>query len=83
MRHPVNTAIMEQIGDDVSEMTTTQIAQELELPIDALGLKAFGDTPQPIEGNEILFTGYDILTHDELSEMLSTKRWEEYPDGPI
>jgi len=82
MSNQFNDIIAENIGDDVAELTTTQIAEELELPIDALGLKAFGDTPQPIEGNEILYTGYDIFTYDELSEQLCTKRLEEYPDGP-
>jgi|TARA_B110000263_G_C15102681_1_gene416053 hypothetical protein len=82
MSNTFNDIIMENIGDDVAELTTTQIAEELELPIDALGLKAFGDTPQPIEGNEILYTGMDIFTYDELSEQLCTKRLEEYPDGP-
>ena len=40
MSNQYNDIIMENIGDDVSELTTTQIAQELELPIDALGLEA-------------------------------------------
>ena len=82
MSHPVNDMILDQIGEDTCNLTTTELAKELDLPIDALGLKAFADTPPPSPGQEILFTGYDILTHDELSEMLSTKRWEEYPDGP-
>lgn len=82
MSNQYNDIIMENIGDDVSELTTTQIAQELELPIDALGMKAFGDTPPPSVGEEILFTGMDIFTYDELADKLCTKRLEEYPDGP-
>jgi hypothetical protein len=75
--------IMESIGDDVAELTTTQIADELGLAVDALTLKPFADTPPPSVGQEILFTGYDIYTYDELSEKLCTKRLEEWPDGPI
>ena len=82
MSHPVNDMILESIGDDVNEHTTTQIAEELGLAIDALSLKPFADTPTPEVGQEILFTGYDIFTWDELSEKLCTQRFEEWPDGP-
>ena len=47
MSHPVNDMIMESIGDDVAELTTTQIADELGLAVDALTLKPFADTPPP------------------------------------
>jgi len=83
MSHPVNTAIMEQIGDDVAELTTRQIAEELGLAVDALGLKGFADTPPPTVGQEILYTGYDIFTYDEIADKLCTQRFEEWPDGPI
>ena len=82
MSHPVNDMIMDQIGDDVAELTTTQIAEELGLAIDALGLKGYADTPPPSVGQEILYTGYSIYTHDELSEMVAQQRLEEWPDGP-
>ena len=82
MSHPVNDMIMDQIGDDVAELTTTQLAEELNLQVDALGLKAFADTPPPSVGQEILYTGYSIYTYDELSEMVATQRLEEWPDGP-
>jgi len=46
--------------------TTTQLANMLNLEIDALGTKGFADTETPVEGKEILYTGYDIITHSEL-----------------
>tara|TARA_A200000159_G_scaffold47660_1_gene43972 strand:- start:855 stop:1082 length:228 start_codon:yes stop_codon:yes gene_type:complete len=49
--------------------TTTQLAKMLRLEIDALGLKSFADTETPVQGKEILYTGYDIFTHSELQEM--------------
>ena len=49
--------------------TTTQLAKMLRLEIDALGMKGFADTETPVEGKEILYTGYDIFTHSELQEM--------------
>lgn len=82
MSHPVNDMIMEQIGDDVAELTTTQIAEELGLPIDALGMKGYADTPPPSAGEEILYSGYEILTYDEISDRLCTQRLNEWPDGP-
>ena len=51
--------------------TTTQLANMLGLEIDALGMKPFADTETPVEGKEILYTGYDIFTHSELQAMLN------------
>ena len=51
--------------------TTTQLANMLGFEIDSLGRKPFADTETPILGEEILYTGYDIFTHDELREMYS------------
>ena len=51
--------------------TTTQLANMLGLEIDALGMKPFADTETPVEGKEILYTGYDIFTHSELHAMLN------------
>jgi len=82
MSHPVNDMILDQIGDDICNLTTTELAKELDLPIDALGLKAYADTPEPSVGQEILYTGYDIFTHDELLDKVGTKRFEEWPDCP-
>ena len=66
------------------DMTTTDLANELDLPIDALGLKPFADTPiTPCEGNEILYTDMDIFTHDELVDKYVTHSMEQLPDGPM
>ena len=53
----------------MSFYTTTQLANLLKFPIDALGTKGFADTEAPVEGKEILYTGYDIITHAELERL--------------
>jgi hypothetical protein len=53
----------------MSFYTTTQLANLLNFPIDALGTKGFADTEAPAEGKEILYTGYDIITHSELERL--------------
>lgn len=50
-------------------LTTVELANLLSLEVDALGMKPFADTETPVEGKEILFTGYDIFTHSELLAM--------------
>lgn len=57
--------------------TTTQLANMLRLEIDALGMKPFADTETPVEGKEILYTGYDIFTHSELESMLQKEAMAE------
>lgn len=57
--------------------TTTQLANMLNLEIDALGTKGFADTETPVEGKEILYTGYDIFTHSELEAMLQKEAMAE------
>ena len=53
--------------------TTTQLANMLNLEIDALGTKGFADTETPVEGKEILYTGYDIITHAELERLYAVE----------
>jgi len=50
----------------MSFYTTTELANLLNFPIDALGTKGFADTEAPVEGKEILYSGYDIITYAEL-----------------
>ena len=60
-----------------TEMSTTELAEELGLEVDALSEKAFGDTPGTHDApNEILFTGYDIFTFDELVDMYVTAQFD-------
>lgn len=60
-----------------TEMSTTELAAELGLEVDALSEKAFGDTPGTHDApNEILFTGYDIFTFDELVDMYVTAQFD-------
>lgn len=50
-------------------LTTTDLANLLSLPVDALGMKPFADTEMPAVDKEILFTGSDIYTYSELMAM--------------
>ena len=50
-------------------LTTTDLANLLSLPVDALTLKPFADTEVPSVGKEILFSGYEIYTYSELMAM--------------
>ena len=60
-----------------TEMSTTELAAELGLEVDALSEKPFGDTPGSHQApNQILFTGYDIFTFDELVDMYITQEFE-------
>ena len=76
-----NEAIIDNLLARACDMTTTELANDLDLPIHALGLKPFADTPiTPCVGNEILFTDMDIFTHDELVDKHVQMMWEQYPE---
>jgi|TARA_R110000823_G_C15704047_1_gene476810 hypothetical protein len=68
--------IKEGLVDMALGMTTSELAESLGLKIDALTIKDFGDTSGACEGKEILFTGYDIISHDELCEMWADDCYE-------
>ena len=77
-----NEAILDNLLARACDMTTTELANDLDLPIDALGLKPFADTPiPPCVGNEILFTDMDILTHDELVDKHVQHMWEQHSEA--
>ena len=60
-----------------TEMSTTELAEELGLDVDALSEKPFGDTPGTHDApNEILFTGTDIFTFDDLVDMYVTAQFD-------
>jgi len=83
MSHQINDMILERHYEDGLEMSTQQLAKALDLDIDALGTKPFADCPYDgDENHKILFTGYDIFSHDELASKYANKCFEEGPDGP-
>jgi len=59
-------ALLESLQMDAMMLSTSELAEALGLDIDALTLKAFGDTGTPEVGREHLFTGFEIWTWDEL-----------------
>ena len=68
MSNMYNEAILERHYEDGLEMSTQELAKALELDVDALGTKSFADCE--FDGNldhKILYTGYDIFSHDELA----------------
>lgn len=74
MSHPVNTAILEQIGDDVAELTTDELVEELGLKPD-IGAQAMFP-------KDAIVVDDTIVTRDELEERVGTLRFIEWPDGP-
>ena len=61
-----------------TEMSTTELAEELGLEVDGLSEKPFGDTPGTHQApNQILFTGYDIFTFDELVDKYVAQEFEQ------
>lgn len=75
MSHPVNTAILEQIGEDVAELTTDALMAELGLTPD-IGAG-------PLFANDAVVISGSVVTRDELEDRVGTKRFEEWPDGPF
>jgi len=68
MSNMYNEAILERHFEDGLEMSTQELAKALDLDVDALGTKSFADCE--FDGNQdhkILFTGYDIFSHEELA----------------
>lgn len=72
----VTEQIKEGLFDMALGMSTKELADSLGLQIDALSTKDFGDTSGAEDGKEILFTGMDIFTHDELCEQ-QAEQWFE------
>lgn len=75
MSHPVNDMILDQIGDDVAELTTNELMFELGLKPD-IGAG-------PLFSKDSIVIDSVIVTRDELEERVGTKRFEEWPDGPF
>jgi len=77
MSNDINTQIMENIGEEVAELSTQELVKEL-----GLELLEDGGTSRVIQFDAVVVENV-IVTRDELEERLSTQRWEEYPDGPM
>ena len=74
MSHPVNEIIKENHFEDALELSSAELAVELNLKVDIMGKPAF-DTDAVVVKSV-------IITHDDLADMVANKRFEEGPDGP-
>ena len=83
MSHHGNENMLERLFEDSLELSTEQLAKALDLSIDALGTRSFPDCEYDGDPNhKILFTGYDIFSHEELASQYAEAQFEAYPDGP-
>ena len=82
MSHHGNEILLEGHFEDGLDMSTEQLAKALDLSIDALGTRSFPDCEY--DGNpehKILFTGYEIYSHEELAEMYANSQFETRETG--
>ena len=82
MSHHGNENMLERLFEDGLDMSTQELAKALELDVDALGTKSFADCEY--DGNpdhKILFTGYDIFSHEELATQYANSQFEKGPEG--
>ena len=82
MSHHSNEILLERHFEDGLELSTEQLAKALDLSIDALGTRSFPDCEY--DGNpehKILFTGYDIFSHEELASQYAEAQFENGPEG--
>ena len=77
MSNMYNEILLERFHEDALELSTEELAKELNKPIDALGTKSFADCTFDGDPNhKILYTGYDIFSHDELAVQLARQTFE-------
>jgi hypothetical protein len=77
-----NEILLEGLFEDGLELSTEQLAKALDLTVDALGTRSFPDCKFDGDVNhKILFTGYDIFSHDELAEMYANSQFETRETG--
>ena len=82
MSHHANEILLEGLFEDTLEMSTEQLAKALDLTVDALGTRSFPDCKFDGDNNhKILFTGYEIFSHEELAEMYANKQFETRETG--
>ena len=77
-----NEILLEGLFEDGLEMSTQELAKALDLDIDALGTRSFPDCTFDGDNNhKILFTGYEIYSHEELAEMYANSQFETRETG--
>ena len=82
MSHFHNEILLEGLFEDGLELSTEQLAKALDLTVDALGTRSFPDCEFDGDSNhKILFTGYDIFSHEELAEMYANRAFETMETG--
>ena len=82
MSHHSNEILLERHFEDGLELSTEQLAKALDLSIDALGTRSFPDCEFDGDNNhKILFTGYEIYSHEELAEMYANSQFETMETG--
>ncbi len=74
MSHPVNEIIKENHFEDALELSSAELAVELNLKVDIMG--------KPVFDTDAVVVKSVIITHDDLADMVANKRFEEGPDGP-
>ena len=74
MSHPANDMILDRIADDVAELSTDELVEELGLKPDIGAQAMFPKDAVVVEDV--------IVTRDELEERVGIKMFEEWPDGP-
>ena len=82
MSHHGNEILLEGHFEDGLDMSTEQLAKALDLSIDALGTRSFPDCKfDGAPNHKILFTGYEIYSHEELAEMYAISQFETRETG--
>lgn len=74
MSHHINEMMQEKHFEDALELSSAELAVELELVLDICG-KPYFDTDAVVVKNV-------LITHDDLAERVANKRFENGPDGP-
>ena len=74
MSHPVNTTILENHFEDALELSSAELAVELNLKVDITG--------KPVFNTDAVVVKNVVITHDDLADMVANKRFDEGPDGP-
>ena len=74
MSHLGNTTILERHFEDALELSSAELAVELNLDVDIMG--------KPLFDNDAVVVKNVTITHDDLADMAANKRFAEGPDGP-
>ena len=74
MSHLGNTTILERHFEDALELSSAELAVELNLDVDIMGKAVFNTDAVVVKSV--------VITHDDLADMVANKRFEEGPDCP-